>query len=136
MRRICTSHRVAALFGLAVLTGTATTSAQAGPSIRVNPAAGTQTDTFTITGQGFLPGTVFDERYVSPAGDVVAYMQDGEPAVINAEDGSFVVTVLPQADFVGHDAGTWVIYFCVRDDPEAPASDPDKCFAGSIDIGL
>jgi hypothetical protein len=127
---------VVALFCLALLVGSATVSAQAGPSIRVNPAAGSQTDTFTFTGQGFDPGTVFDERYVSPAGTVLTYTIDGAPAVVNADDGSFVVSVQPATDFEGHDAGTWGVVFCQRDDPDTPASDPNKCFAGSIDIAL
>jgi hypothetical protein len=130
---------IASLCSTALLVATMATGPTAAfaQSINVAPPAGSQDDTFTFTGSGFDAGTVFDERYISPAGQVLAYIIDGQPAVITTDDGgNFSVDVHPNVDFAGHDAGDWGVLFCKRDDPSVEANNPNTCYSGTIHIGL
>lgn len=124
-----------AAMSAAVMLMGSTALAQVTTIVTVSPIAGTQDEPFTFVGANFEPGSVLDERYITPDGEVVAFMIDGAPAVVNvAEDGSFVVVVNPAVDLAGFRPGTWGVVFCLRDDPAFEAADPDKCFTGAIDI--
>jgi hypothetical protein len=102
--------------------------AQAGPSVTVNQASGSQDDTFVFTGRGFNGGQTLVETYTDPSGtQYTFYASDGSPSHIVSDDaGNWTVTVLPRTDFSGAYSGTWLVSFCTED--------TQVCLSGAVNI--
>ncbi len=84
-----------------------------GPSVSVAPSGGSQFQSFTFTGSGFVPGAILTATFLSPDGEEFAYYTGFEPAATTAgADGAFTVTVVPAVDFAGGRAGRWRASFC------------------------
>ena len=101
------------------------TPALADPSVGILPAAGGQTDTFTVAGAGLQPGLALDINFTSPEGNVFSTAALNQVVVIDA-DGNFSFEFVPATEFVGASLGTWMAQVCV--------SGTDTCVQGGFDI--
>ncbi len=106
MRTLIASALLAAL-SLAPLSGTASAA-----SITIEPAAGTQADTYTIAGEGLQPGLALDINFVSPSEEVFSTAALNKVVVVDS-DGDFEFEVVPADEFKGQPAGTWTVQVCV-----------------------
>src|SRR5262245_42826570 len=62
------------------------------PTITVTPGNGSLTDTFTVVGSGFEPGTQLAEAYAAPDGTTYTFYIGSDPAVVVVgDDGTFTV---------------------------------------------
>lgn len=111
---------VSALIALMVSTsGIVTAATPAAPvnaeSLYVTPAVGKQDDTFVFVGSGFRVGATIDERFLTPEGNWVRFLVDGEPHSVDvADNGTFTETIVPNRDLVGESFGKWTAEFAER----------------------
>ena len=106
MRKLIVTALLAAM-SLAPLKGAASAA-----SITIDPAAGDQTDVYTIAGEGLQPGLALDINFVSPSGEVFSTAALNNVVVVDA-DGDFEFEVTPSEEFQGQPAGTWTVQVCV-----------------------
>ena len=115
---------------LAVLTALPLAVNSNAASVYVNPAAGSQSDSFTFSGAGFPPGTRLDPTFTSPDGQQFELKTSkGKPAIWQVDaTGIFSFDLLPAQDFAGGTAGTWTVSFCIEGTTD--------CWEGTFDIAL
>jgi hypothetical protein len=81
-------------------------------SVSISPPAGSQNETFTISGEGLQPGLALDVNFKSPGGTVFSTAAMNKVVVVDG-DGDFSFDVNPVTDFKGESAGTWLVQVCV-----------------------
>jgi len=118
--------RFAAPVAAALLLLSIAAPAAADPSVGILPAAGSQSDTFTVGGSGIDPGTALDINFTSPGGTVFSTANLNQVVVVDA-DGNFSFPFVPTTEFVGESLGTWTAQVCV--------SGTNTCVSGGFDIG-
>lgn len=98
--------------------------------VTVFPASGNQFETFTFTGNGFIPNEDVSVLIVSPDGEEFTLRDAGgaELVLIVQPDGGFTLTVVPANDFAGSAVGTWYARFC--------GSRSGTCLEGTFEIRL
>jgi len=95
-----------ALLALTVVT----TSASAQARVSITPAAGSESDEFTVDGEGLMPGLALEIGFASPEGNI--YTLQGRVIVVDA-DGDFEFNFTPAESFAGSSKGTWGVAVCV-----------------------
>lgn len=118
MRRIV----MGAVVGLLTLS-TVVTGVNAQSSVMITPAAGSDQDTFTVEGEGLVPGLALEIGFASPEGNV--YTLQGRVIVVDG-DGDFEFNVVPAESFTGSSKGTWVVIVCV--------AGTQDCISGPFEI--
>jgi hypothetical protein len=98
----------------------------AAQSVSISPAAGAQSDTFTVGGSGQTPGLALDINFTSPGGTVFSTAALNQVVVVDG-DGNFGFDFVPTSEFQGESLGTWTAQVCV--------SGTDGCVQGTFDIG-
>ncbi len=117
---------VAAPVGVALLLlSVVATPALADPSVGIVPAAGSQIETFTVSGSGLTPGMALDINFSSPEGTVFTTAALNQVVVVDG-DGNFAFPFVPTMEFTGASLGTWTAQVCV--------SGTDGCVQGGFDI--
>jgi protein involved in polysaccharide export with SLBB domain len=100
--------------------------ASAQSSVSIAPAAGGQSDTFTVGGAGLPAGLALDINFTSPGGTVFSTAAQNQVVVVDG-DGNFAFGFVPTSEFQGESLGTWTAQVCV--------SGTDGCVQGTFDIG-
>ena len=95
-------------------------------SVSIAPAAGSQSDTFTVGGAGLPAGLALDINFTSPGGTVFSTAAQNQVVVVDG-DGNFGFDFVPSSEFQGESLGTWTAQVCV--------SGTDGCVQGTFDIG-
>ena len=94
-------------------------------SVIIAPSEGSQTDTFTVEGEGLQPGLALDINFKSPEGNVFSTAAIGQVVVVGP-DGTFEFKFVPAREFDGSSLGTWLVQVCV--------AGTDDCIEGTFDI--
>jgi protein involved in polysaccharide export with SLBB domain len=121
LRRLVAAPIAVALLLLSVVA----TPALADPTVGILPAAGAQSDTFTVAGTGLQPGIALDINFTSPEGTVFSTVALNQVVVVDP-DGNFSFAFVPTTEFVGSSLGTWTAQVCV--------AGTDTCVQGGFDI--
>ena len=79
--------------------------------VSITPAAGSQTDTFTVAGEGLPAGLALDVNFISPEGTVFSTAAINKVVVVDP-DGDFELSVDPATDFPGTGFGSWTVQVC------------------------
>lgn len=109
---------VCAVLAALLWTGHAAAARQT-PTVTISPVRGSQFQSFTATGTGFVPGTELETWWRSPDDEWFTTYLDDKPAITKVEaDGTFKVVIVPAIDFAGARAGTWKLYVCIAGDDE------------------
>ena len=106
MRKLLVSALLVAM-SLVPLSGAASAA-----SITIEPAAGNQSDAFTIAGEGLQPGLALGINFVSPSEEVFSTAALNKVVVVDS-DGDFAFDIVPAEEFQGQPAGTWTVQVCV-----------------------
>jgi hypothetical protein len=122
MRRLRRSAALAVVVGLLVVTAMPASAA----SITIYPAAGSQSDTYTIQGESLPPGLALDIHFMSPGGNVFSTAALNQVIVIDP-DGNFAFDFVPTDEFQGESLGTWGAQVCT--------AGTDDCVQTTFDIG-
>jgi len=117
-RSIVVAFVAAAVFGGAVPAGAA--------SITIAPAAGSQSDTYTIQGSELPPGLALDIHFQSPDGNVYSTAALNQVVVVDG-DGNFSFQFVPTDEFAGEKLGDWGTQVCT--------SGTDDCVGATFNIG-
>ena len=80
--------------------------------IAIAPSAGSQLDTFSITGEGLPPGLAMDINFRSPGGTVFSTAALNQVVVVSP-DGDFEFSFTPLDEFTGERLGAWLAQVCV-----------------------
>jgi hypothetical protein len=108
--------RTALIVAVAALTLLVMAERAKAQSVVVMPRSGSQFQSFTFIGSGFMPEAELEAVFTSPDGEDFPYYVDGDRSVITASSrGSFRVTVVPAVDFAGARPGRWTATFCLTD---------------------
>jgi activator of HSP90 ATPase len=116
---------IAAALAAAVIASPLAAPASA-QSLTITPAAGSQSDTFTIEGTGLPAGLALDINFQSPSGEVFSTAALNKVVVVDPE-GDFTFEVNPTVDFAGQPTGTWLVQVC--------AAGTDQCAQTDFNIG-
>ena len=81
-------------------------------SVSISPPAGSQNETFTVSGEGLQPGLALDINFKSPGGTVFSTAAMNKVVVVDG-GGSFGFDINPVTDFSSESAGTWLVQVCV-----------------------
>ena len=95
-------------------------------SITIAPAAGSQSDTYTIEGVGLPPGLALDIHFQSPDGNVYSTAALDQVIVVDP-DGNFVFQFVPTDEFTGESLGDWGTQVCT--------AGTDDCAGTTFSIG-
>ncbi|MBI2756601.1 MAG: hypothetical protein HYX52_07815 [Chloroflexi bacterium] len=120
MRRFLSSVALVAIFAVPFA------SSASAQSI-TGTSSGLPTDIFSVSGEGFEPGTRITDVLVSPSGQELTILLDGSPAVwVIGDDGLLSTQFTPISDLPAAEAGTWSHRLCIEG--------TETCWTGSIEI--
>ena len=100
--------------------------ANADPGVSISPAAGSQSDTYTIQGTELQPGLALDIHFQSPDGNTFSTAALNQVIVVDP-DGNFTFQFVPTNEFQGESLGTWGTAVCT--------SGTSDCVSTTFDIG-
>jgi hypothetical protein len=119
-------RRFAAPIVAAALLAAMALPASAQESVSITPAAGGQSDTFTVGGSGLPAGLPLDINFTSPGGTVFTTASQNQAVTVDG-DGNFGFDFVPTSEFQGESLGTWTAQVCV--------TGTDGCVQGTFNIG-
>jgi hypothetical protein len=118
-------HRKLGALAVALATfGSVATTASAA-NVSINPAGGSQTDTFTVAGDGLQPGLALDINFKSPEGNLFSTSALNQVVIVDP-DGTFRFEFVPVDEFKGSSLGTWLVQVCI--------TQTDDCVQGTFQV--
>lgn len=82
--------------------------------VTATPADGSQFETFTFVGSGFVPGDLVSVSLTSPDNEELRLYDANDQELLLAvdADGGFSLTLRPVDDLAGSASGVWTARFC------------------------